>query len=147
MFKYGGTEKNSILYISQALNYPNRTIKEIYQEYNSNIRLEDVIRKIKEHDLNEEQLIPLYQENWNKNINTLSGGEKQIVSILKCLVKEADMIIFDEPTSNLDIKRINALLRLIERLKMEKKILLIVSHDSEIIQASDIIIRLGNIQH
>lgn len=122
-------------------------IKEIYQEYNSNIRLEDVIRKIKEHDLNEEQLIPLYQENWNKNINTLSGGEKQIVSILKCLVKEADMIIFDEPTSNLDIKRINALLRLIERLKMEKKILLIVSHDSEIIQASDIIIRLGNIQH
>ena len=137
----------SILYISQALNYPNRTIKEIYQEYNSNIRLEDVIRKIKEHDLNEEQLIPLYQENWNKNINTLSGGEKQIVSILKCLVKEADMIIFDEPTSNLDIKRINALLRLIERLKMEKKILLIVSHDSEIIQASDIIIRLGNIQH
>lgn len=139
--------KNSILYISQALNYPNRTIKEIYQEYNSNIRLEDVIRKIKEHDLNEEQLIPLYQENWNKNINTLSGGEKQIVSILKCLVKEADMIIFDEPTSNLDIKRINALLRLIERLKMEKKILLIVSHDSEIIQASDIIIRLGNIQH
>lgn len=137
--------KNSILYISQALNYPNRTIKEIYQEYNSNIRLEDVIRKIKEHDLNEEQLIPLYQENWNKNINTLSGGEKQIVSILKCLVKEADMIIFDEPTSNLDIKRINALLRLIERLKMEKKILLIVSHDSEIIQASDIIIRLGNI--
>ena len=139
--------KNSILYISQALNYPNRTIKEIYQEYNSNIRLEDVIRKIKEHDLNEEQLIPLYQENWNKNINTLSGGEKQIVSILKCLVKEADMIIFDETTSNLDIKRINALLRLIERLKMEKKILLIVSHDSEIIQASDIIIRLGNIQH
>lgn len=139
--------KNSILYISQALNYPNRTIKEIYQEYNSNIRLEDVIRKIKEHDLNEEQLVPLYQENWNKNINTLSGGEKQIVSILKCLVKEADMIIFDEPTSNLDIKRINALLRLIERLKMEKKILLIVSHDSEIIQASDIIIRLGNIQH
>ena len=122
-------------------------IKEIYQEYNSNIRLEDVIRKIKEHDLNEEQLVPLYQENWNKNINTLSGGEKQIVSILKCLVKEADMIIFDEPTSNLDIKRINALLRLIERLKMEKKILLIVSHDSEIIQASDIIIRLGNIQH
>ena len=88
-----------------------------------------------------------FECNWNKNINTLSGGEKQIVSILKCLVKEADMIIFDEPTSNLDIKRINALLRLIERLKMEKKILLIVSHDSEIIQASDIIIRLGNIQH
>lgn len=94
-----------------------------------------------------EEAVKIYQENWNKNINTLSGGEKQIVSILKCLVKEADMIIFDEPTSNLDIKRINALLRLIERLKMEKKILLIVSHDSEIIQASDIIIRLGNIQH
>ena len=29
--------KNSILYISQALNYPNRTIKEIYQEYNSRL--------------------------------------------------------------------------------------------------------------
>lgn len=139
--------KNSILYISQALSYPNRTIKEIYQEYNLNIQLEDIIKKIKEYNLSGEQLIPLYEDNWNRNINTLSGGEKQIVSILKCLVKTADMIIFDEPTSNLDIKRITILLRLLEQLKKEKKILLIVSHDSEIIQSSDVIIKLENTHH
>lgn len=116
-------------------------------KYNLNIQLEDIIKKIKEYNLSGEQLIPLYEDNWNRNINTLSGGEKQIVSILKCLVKTADMIIFDEPTSNLDIKRITILLRLLEQLKKEKKILLIVSHDSEIIQSSDVIIKLENTHH
>ena len=135
--------KNSILYISQALNYPNRTIKEIYQEYNSNIRLEDVIRKIKEHDLNEEQLIPLYQENWNKNINTLSGGEKQIVSILKCLVKEADMIIFDEPTSSLDLENTKKVLNIINVIKKNKTVL-VVSHDENIMECADQVINMND---
>lgn len=62
-------------------------------------------------------------------------------------LKEPVVLQWDMKTGSYGKIVQHALLRLIERLKMEKKILLIVSHDSEIIQASDIIIRLGNIQH
>ncbi len=38
----------------------------------------------------------------NKNISTLSGGEQQRVSLARVIVTEPDLILFDEPLSNLD---------------------------------------------
>lgn len=136
--------KKKILYICQTLNYPNRTIKEIYQEYNLHIQLEDVLSEIERSDLNIDQLASLYRNNWDKNINSLSGGEKQIVSILKCLVKDANVIIFDEPTSNLDIKRTSILLIVIKHLRAKNKMVLVVTHDPKIMQISDSVLRIDD---
>ncbi len=132
-----------ILYISQSLNYPNRTIDEIYREFNENISLNEVLEKIKEMNLNdEEDIINLYNQNWNKNVNSLSGGEKQIISILKCIVRDAEFIIFDEPTSNLDANRAEIFLNIIKYLQKQQKLLLIITHDLSLADVSDSLIEL-----
>lgn len=38
----------------------------------------------------------------NENGNNISGGEKQRINIARTLLKNTDLLIYDEPTSNLD---------------------------------------------
>lgn len=40
-----------------------------------------------------------------KDMGSLSGGQRQMVSIAQCLVSKPDFIILDEPTNNLDLRR------------------------------------------
>ena len=54
----------------------------------------------------------------DKQTNQISGGERQIVSIVRGLIQQSKLLIFDEPTNNLDI---NAQLRILDLIKEEKK--------------------------
>ena len=57
-------------------------------------------------------------------------------------MKDADIIILDEPTSSLDVKRKKVMFQIIEHLQAKNKILLIITHDTEIIQICDKTIKL-----
>ena len=65
-------------------------------------------------------------EDFDKQISTLSGGQKTRVSLAKLLLQSPDLIILDEPTNHLDIASISWLETY---LRSYKGAVLIVSHD------------------
>lgn len=73
----------------------------------------------------------------------LSGGEQQRVSIARAIVKNPEILLFDEPTGALDYQTSREILKLIEKINKEyKTTMIIVTHNSAIGQMTDKIIRL-----
>ncbi len=68
----------------------------------------------------------------NRDFSLLSGGEKQRVSIARCLCQEAGLLLLDEPTSFLDRESKKELIDILNKiLKREMTTVLLVSHDHE----------------
>lgn len=59
----------------------------------------------------------------------LSGGEQQRVAIARALINDPEVLIADEPTSNIDAESITILLEILTDLKRKGKTLIISSHD------------------
>ena len=71
----------------------------------------------------------------------LSGGNQQKVVIAKWLVKNCDILIFDEPTRGIDVGAKNEIYKLMNRLASEgKSIIMISSEMTEILRMSDRIV-------
>lgn len=77
----------------------------------------------------------------SKDSNKLSKGEIQRLNIARCILKDADIYIFDEPTSSLDEQNANEIFdALIDYLK--DKTIIIVSHMQQIIKKTNLRIRI-----
>lgn len=82
----------------------------LFYQYLKQLDLEDIILK--------------------QTIDTLSGGEKVKIRILKLLIEEYDILFLDEPTNDLDIETLNWLETFIQ---MTDKPIMYVSHDETLL--------------
>ena len=85
----------------------------------------------------------------NRQYNQLSGGEKQLVLIARALMQDTGYLIMDEPTSHLDFKNKNLLMREIRKLTQNSNTGVIMAlHDPNLAMKycdKVIIVKDGNI--
>ena len=70
---------------------------------------------------------------WNRSLEVLSGGELQRVSAAAAICREADVYLFDEPASYLDVKQRLEVAKVIRSLRKDGKTVIVAEHDLAII--------------
>lgn len=82
----------------------------------------------------------------HKSLGSLSGGELQRIFLAEALVSNPEMLLLDEPLSNLDIRRIKDLVGLMNRVVRSRNVTaFLVAHDiNPLIQYLDKVIYIAN---
>jgi zinc/manganese transport system ATP-binding protein len=70
----------------------------------------------------------------NRPIDTLSGGQLQRALFARVLVQDAELILLDEPFNAIDSKTVTDLITLIKRWHGEKRTVMVVVHDLELVR-------------
>ena len=110
----------------------------------SGLKKEDA-RRVTEEALKETGLL----EKKDLNARTLSGGEKRRLAVAGVLALGRKLIIFDEPFANLDWPGVKQVLAIMQKLKAEKKTVIVLTHEIEKVLAMSnrfIILDKGKIQ-
>ncbi|MEN9649565.1 MAG: hypothetical protein RL094_532 [Candidatus Parcubacteria bacterium] len=116
---------------------PKITIGYIPQEFSelNSSTVEDFIGTVLAKDAIEKvfKKLNLSSSILNREIGTLSGGEKTKVALTRIMMAKQDILLLDEPTNNLDIA---ALSFLEDYIKKSSKTFLIISHDRAFLDAT-----------
>ncbi len=72
----------------------------------------------------------------------LSGGQKQQIGLARALFRSPSIIVLDEPTSYFDEQSKQQFIGLLKKLKTLKKIVVVATHQKEIVNNSDYLIVL-----
>ena len=127
--------KNHISYVDQSPILINSTVKENLCLNNivSLTKLKKCLQGFKLIDINDD-----VEKFLSKNINELnsnvSGGEAQKICIIRELIRNKEIMIFDEPTSKLDSESKIYFINKIKKIKKDH-IIIIITHDSEMIKS------------
>lgn len=75
----------------------------------------------------------------------VSAGEKKIISFLRAMMTDPDILFLDEPTTSIDKKNISRLNSFIKELKKRKKTIITVTHDFSLAKSiADNIVLIDN---
>lgn len=76
--------------------------------------------------------VGLDEDEANRRVLKLSGGQQQRVAIARALSYNANIILADEPTGNLDHETQNEIMSIFRKLADEGKCVILVSHSMDV---------------
>ena len=79
-------------------------------------------------------------------VSTLSGGQRQSIAVAKTILRNAKVILLDEPTAALGVAQTRQVLNLIRRLREQGLAVVVISHNlADVFEVVDrvIVLRLG----
>lgn len=137
--------RNSESYVIQDTYLFVDSIKNNVKLANLNASDEDVIEACKKANIYEfiESLPNGYDTIIGEGHHQLSGGERQRIGIARAFLHDSDIILLDEPTSNLDSLNEGAILKVLNE-EREKKTIVIVSHRKSTMKIADRVINMNN---
>ena len=66
----------------------------------------------------------------------MSGGQAQLIAILRAIYKNSPILVLDEPTGSLDIEKENSVYKILKNIK-EDKIIFMISHRMASVHIAD----------
>lgn len=123
--------------------YRNEKLGFIFQQFNliptlsayDNVMLPYVYSSVDNKEI-EEKCRELFSRfnlhNQEKQIvNTLSGGEKQRIALIRSIIMNPEIILADEPTGNLDRDNAKLIRSFLEQMNEAGKTIIVVTHDAD----------------
>ena len=112
-----------ITYIPQHPKLFNRTLFENITYGTKNVKIDNIYNILDKLEFNDikDKFQDMMYEKVGKNGSYLSGGQRQLVCLIRALLKDNRLIIMDEPTSSLDNEIKNKVIKLIEEISKKQK--------------------------
>lgn len=134
--------RENVIYIPQSPVLFDRTLWENisygYSGEKKSVTLTKIYKLLDEMKMNE--IRDIFEERMDESVGKkgsfLSGGQRQVVWILRALLGKSKVIILDEPTSALDSKSKEQIQNMIHYLT-KNRTLIIITHDSDLLENMD----------
>jgi len=127
--------RKHIIYVPQHPILFNRTLWENINYGLDGVTKDDVYKLLHETGLTD--LEEVYREKMDKSVgklgSNLSGGQRQVVWLLRCMLRPSSVIILDEPTSALDEKSRRNVENIIKWMS-KSRTLIVITHDRDLLQ-------------
>jgi len=139
---------------TKAAQYRNKFLGFVFQSFNlisfktaqENVALPMYYKKVSRKERNKlalEYLDKVGLLDWAEHLpNELSGGQKQRVAIARALITQPKVLLADEPTGALDSQTSYDVINLLRKINEEGITVIIVTHENDIAERTDRIIRL-----
>ncbi|WP_122893439.1 ATP-binding cassette domain-containing protein [Arcobacter peruensis] len=137
--------REKIMYLPQEATFFNGTIHENITLGNEKFDDEFLIKTCFDVGLNEfldNTKEGLYTTITN-NGQSLPLGIKRRIALVRALLNNAPLVIFDEPTESLDVKGVKSIASILSKLVKEGKTIFIMTNEDFIIKAADLIVDLN----
>ena len=135
--------RNNITYISQNAYVFKDTIRRNILLEKQDISDEEILKVIEE--IGAMPLLDRLENGLDEivTVNKLSKGELQIIAFIRAIVHKANIYIFDEPTSNIDLRTEKMIQSIIDKISKTSTVI-IIAHRLATIQNVDKILKVEN---